>query len=393
MTSEISPEPELVYETNDTFDSLNLREDLMRGIYSHGFEKPSAIQKIAINPIIKGRDVIGQAQSGTGKTGTFAIAMLQLTDTSKSDTQGLIIVPTRELAIQIKDVTNSIGSYCNVNIHCCIGGQNVKADEDALRKGKHIVVGTPGRVYHMIKDGLIKLNNIKLLIIDEADVMLEKGFKEQLYEIFSLGFPKSMQIALFSATLTDQTYEIANKFMNEPVRISVKKEDVNLAGIRQYKINLIKDEHKFNTLLDLYKFISISQAIIFCNNKQKVITLAAELTDLKLSMTFLHGEMTQEERNKIMRQFRDGVFRILISTDLTARGIDIQQVSLVINYDIPTNKENYMHRIGRTGRYGRKGVALNFITDRDESLVKDIEEFYHIKIDELPDNIDGIFEV
>jgi translation initiation factor 4A len=244
----------------------------------------------------------------------------------------------------------------------------------------------------MINKGSIALKNIKLMIIDEADAMLEKGFKDQLYEIFRLGFPEQMQIALFSATLTPQTIEIANKFMRNPVKIEVKKEEVNLAGIDQFKINMSKDEHKFATLLDLYKFISVKQAIIYANNKNKVVSLAAELTDHKLSMTFMHGEMTQEERNKIMGDFRSGKYRILITTDLLARGIDIQQVSLVINYDIPTNRENYVHRIGRTGRYGRKGVALNFITDRDAAQIKDIEEFYQIAIKELPADINGIFE-
>jgi translation initiation factor 4A len=244
----------------------------------------------------------------------------------------------------------------------------------------------------MINKGSIALKNIKLMIIDEADAMLEKGFKDQLYEIFRLGFPEQMQIALFSATLTPQTIEIANKFMRNPVKIEVKKEEVNLAGIDQFKINMSKDEHKFATLLDLYKFISVKQAIIYANNKNKVVSLAAELTDHKLSMTFMHGEMTQEERNKILGDFRSGKYRILITTDLLARGIDIQQVSLVINYDIPTNRENYVHRIGRTGRYGRKGVALNFITDRDAAQIKDIEEFYQIAIKELPADINGIFE-
>ena len=380
-------------ERHETFDSMNLSDAILRGIYSYGFEKPSAIQQVAIGPIIQGFDVIAQAQSGTGKTGTFTIATLQKINFDLLEPQGLIIVPTRELALQINKVIDNIGSYCNVKVYCCIGGQDVRSDEEALRRGKHIVVGTPGRMYHMINKGMIKLNNIKLLIIDEADQMLEKGFKDQLYEIFRLGFPETMQIALFSATLTDHTMEIANKFMRNPKKITINKEEVNLAGITQYKINLSKDEHKFSTLIDLYKFISIKQAIIYCNNKNKVVQLAAELADLKLSMTFMHGEMTQEERNVIMKDFRDGKSRILITTDLLARGIDIQQVSLVINYDIPINRENYIHRIGRTGRYGRKGVALNFITDRDEQQIKEIEAYFSIKINELPESLDGIFDV
>jgi translation initiation factor 4A len=375
----------------ESFDEMNLNEDILRGIYGYGFDKPSAIQKIAIDPIIKRKDMIAQAQSGTGKTGAFTIGSLQLIDFNLLEPQVIVIAPTRELAIQISKVFTGIGEYCKVKTVTCIGGINARVDEDALKEGRHVVVGCPGRIYHMINKGIFKLKNIKQLVIDEADVMLERGFKEQLYEIFSLGFPESMKIALFSATLTSDTYAIANQFMKNHINIAVKKEDVNLAGIQQYKIGLVKDEHKFATLIDLYKFISIKQAIIYCNNKSRVITLASELNELKLSMTFVHGDMEQIERNKIMSEFRDGKYRILISTDLLARGIDIQQVSLVINYDIPLSKENYMHRIGRTGRYGRKGIALNFVTDRDNEQLKDIEEKYHISISELPNDVSNIF--
>lgn len=375
----------------ESFDEMNLNEELLRGIYANGFDKPSPIQKIAIDPIIKRRDMIAQAQSGTGKTGAFTVGSLQIIDFNLLEPQIICIAPTRELAIQISKVFNQIGSYCNVKTVTCIGGINARLDEEALKEGRHVVVGCPGRIYHMINKGIFKLKNIKQLVIDEADVMLEKGFKEQLYEIFSLGFPETMKIALFSATLTVDTYAIANQFMKNHVNIAVKKEDVNLAGIAQYKIGLVKDEHKFGTLIDLYKFISIKQAIIYCNNKSRVITLASELNELKLSMTFVHGDMEQTERNKIMGEFRDGKYRILISTDLLARGIDIQQVSLVINYDIPLNKENYMHRIGRTGRFGRKGIALNFVTDRDDSQLKDIETFYNLSVNELPNDVSNIF--
>lgn len=393
MTNQTNASSQDDYQVYNSFDAMDIKEDILRGIYAHGFEKPSAIQARAIKPIIEGRDVIAQAQSGTGKTGTFAISLLQTIDFENKTPQGLIILPTRELAIQVTNVINSIGSYCNINVHTCIGGQNVRSDEEKLRQGVHIVVGTPGRIYHMIKDRIIGLNNMKLLIIDEADAMLEKGFKDQLYEIFNLGFPETMQISLFSATLTDQTYEIANKFLRNPIKISVKKEEVNLSGIRQYKVNVVKEEYKFNTLLDIRKFISVSQAFIFCNSKQRVITLASELSDMKQSMAFIHGDMEQPERTKIMDEFRRGLYRILISTDMNARGIDVQQVSLVINYDIPYNRENYMHRIGRCGRFGRKGVALNFITEKDEPQMKEIEQYYNLAISELPAELTGIFDV
>jgi len=380
-------------ERYETFDEMNLSEDILRGIYANGFERPSVIQQIAIKPIIEGNDLIGQAQSGTGKTGTFSIALLQRINFKIIEPQAIVLCPTRELAIQTRKVINDLGEYCNVKCHICIGGQDVQADQEALRRGQHVIVGTPGRIYDMIKRKALKLDNLIQLVIDEADVMLEKGFKEQLYEIFTLGFPENMKIALFSATLTEQTYAIADKFMKNPLKITINNEEVNLSGINQYKICLTKDEHKLDTLMDLYKFLSIKQAIIYCNNKNKVISLAAELSTNQISMTYMHGEMTQDERNKIMSEFRNGKFRILITTDLLARGIDVQQVSLVINYDFPVNRENYIHRIGRTGRYGRKGVALNFVLERDEPAIREVETYYKLAIGELPDNLNGIFDV
>jgi translation initiation factor 4A len=381
------------YDTFETFESMKLNENILRGIYAYGFEKPSPIQNIAIKPIIDKRDMIAQAQSGTGKTGAFTIGSLQLIDFNLIEPQVLVMAPTRELAQQINNVFKNIGDYCNIKTIECIGGGDAKKNEYDFKEGCHAVIGTPGRIFHMINVGAFKLLKIKQLIIDEADNMLEKGFKEQLYEIFSLGFPEKMKIALFSATLTPDTYAIADKFMKNYIKIAVKKEDVTLEGIEQYYIKMTKEEYKIGTLIDLWKLISIKQAIVYCNNKNKVITLATELneiSDIKFSLTFIHGDMEQMERNKIMKDFRAGKYRVLISTDLLARGIDIQQVSLVINYDIPINKENYMHRIGRTGRYGRKGVALNFITDRDEENIKTIETYYDLKINELPGDVSNI---
>jgi translation initiation factor 4A len=223
--------------------------------------------------------------------------------------------------------------------------------------------------------------------------MLDRGFKDQIYEIFRKGLPNSTQIALFSATWTKESQEIANKFMNNPTKIMVKKEKLTLEGIKQYKILLKKEEYKFGALYDLYKAISINQSIIYCNNRKKVEDLVANLAEQKISMVCLHGDMPQSEREKIMKDFASGSARILITTDLLARGIDVQQLSLVINYDIPNNRENYIHRIGRTGRFGRKGVALNFITEKDEALLNDIEQFYNTSISELPENINVLLDV
>jgi translation initiation factor 4A len=391
MTSENLNEIDVT--TFESFDDMGLSENTLRGIYAHGFEKPSAIQKQAIVPIIKGHDIIAQAQSGTGKTGTFAIASLELIDFNILEPQILVLAPTRELAQQHSNVFKIIGNYTTLRVATLIGGTEIREDIENLRNGCHAVIGCPGRIFHMINIGSFKLDKMKLLIIDEADSMLDKGFKEQLYEIFNFGFPDTMKISLFSATLNEDTYAIANKFMRNPVKISLNKDEVTLEGIKQYRINLQKEEHKFGTLIDIYKFISIKQAIIYCNSKSKVITLASELNELKISMIFIYAEMDQKERNKNMKDFRDGKYKILISTDLTARGIDIQQVSLVINYDVPMKRETYIHRIGRSGRMGRKGIALSFVTEREKAQIEDIEAFYVTTIDELPEDVSNIFNI
>jgi translation initiation factor 4A len=390
-----STENDVEIEVYESFDSMNLDEKTLRGIYSYGFERPSAIQQRVIKPILNGNDVIGQAQSGTGKTGSFVIPMIQIINyeepTANGFIQGLIMGPTRELANQIQTVAIGIGEYYKIKVYSAIGKMDINEDKRALNDGIHLVVGTPGRIFDLINRKMLKLDNIKLLVIDEADVMLEHGFREQLYEIFNMGFPSTMKVALFSATMTADTHAIADKFMKNPIKITLQKEEVNLAGIQQYRVPVVKEDYKFDTLLDLMKIISISQAIIFCNTKQKVMTLLQNLIDMKQSIICIHSEMEQKERNDIMKKFRTGEYRILISTDITARGIDVQQVSLVINYDIPRNRENYMHRIGRCGRFGRKGVALNFVTESDAEQMKSIDEFYHLGITNLPEDVKGVF--
>jgi translation initiation factor 4A len=263
-------------------------------------------------------------------------------------------------------------------------------DINALKNGQHIVVGTPGRIYDMINRNVLILNNLKMLILDEADQMLDRGFKAQIYEIFNLGIPEETQIGLFSATWTPEADEIAKKFMRNPVVIKVQKDALTLDGIKQFKVDVKNEEYKYGVLVDLYRVISIKQAVIFCNLKKKIDEVAAKLKADNLSMICLHGEMEQKERDKIMKEFRNGTTRILLTTDLLARGIDIQQVSLVINYDIPNNKEMYIHRIGRSGRFGRKGVAINFVTDKEAPALADIESHYQTSISELPSDLDTV---
>jgi len=380
------------YETGgevfESFDDMGLKEEILRGIYAYGFEKPSAIQKRAVVPLAKGKDIIAQAQSGTGKTATFTIGILQQLDMSLKECQALILAPTRELAQQIQRVVLAIGDYLEVRCHACVGGTLVRDDIDILRNGVHMVVGTPGRVYDMLsrKERPLKPDYIKVLVLDEADEMLSRGFKDQIYDIFQ-ALPSTIEVGLFSATMPQDALELTTKFMRNPTRILVKKEQLTLEGIKQYYVAVEREEWKLDTLCDLYDTLNITQCVIFCNSRRKVDWLTDNLRSRDFTVSSTHGDLTSKEREVILSEFRTGSSRILITTDLLARGIDVQQVSLVINYDLPHNLENYLHRIGRSGRFGRKGVAINFVTKEDERILREIEQFYNTHIDEMPANI------
>jgi len=389
--STISRDGDQVIESNwtevmETFDDMALNEQLLRGVYAYGFEKPSAIQQRAIMPCVKGRDVIAQAQSGTGKTATFAISILQNIDLTNPQCQAMILAPTRELAQQIQKVVLALGDYMQVTCHACIGGTSVSNDRSKLEAGQQIIVGTPGRVYDMISRRSLRVDSLKMFVLDEADEMLSRGFKQQIYDVFK-NVPGNVQVVLLSATMPPEVLDVTKNFMRDPVRILVRKEELTLEGIRQFFINVDKEEWKFDTLCDLYSTLSIAQSIIFCNTRRKVDFLTQKMTEKDHVVSHMHADMDQQEREMIMREFRSGSSRVLITTDLLARGIDVQQVSLVINYDLPNNRENYIHRIGRGGRLGRKRNTINFVTKDDFRLMKDIEQYYNTKIEEMPTNI------
>jgi len=368
------------------FEAMALREDLLRGIYAYGFERPSAIQQRAIQPIVAGRDVIAQSQSGTGKTAVFCIGMLQVLDSAKNETQMLTLSPTRELAEQTQKVCLALGDYMNVQCHACIGGKSIGEDIRRLDYGVQIVSGTPGRVFDMIKRRNLRTRNLKLLVIDEADEMLNRGFKEQIYDIYRY-LPPSTQVVLVSATMPQEVLDMTRKFMNEPVRVLVKRDDLTLEGIKQFFVAVEREEWKFDTLCDLYDTLTITQAVIFCNTKRKVDWLANKMREANFTVSAMHGDMPQRERDSIMSEFRSGASRVLIATDIWGRGLDVQQVSLVICYDLPNNRELYIHRIGRSGRFGRKGVAINFVKNDDVRILRDIEQYYSTQIDEMPMNV------
>ena len=380
-------EEELDYNNiiTSSFDDLEIGQNLLRGIYGAGYETPSVIQQKAIKPLIDGRDIIAQAQSGTGKTATFSIGVLQNIDKNLNKIQAVILAHTRELALQIKDVITNLSQFMELNINLSVGGTTVRSNIDELLKNPHIVIGTPGRVLDMINKKALDTKYLKLMVLDEADEMLSKIFANQIYDIFRF-LPNNIQVGLFSATMTPEFFRLSDCFMRNPVRILVKNEDLTLEGIRQYYINLEHNEYKFETLCDLYDLCSISQTIIYCNSRTMVEELFNKLSKDNFPATCIHGDLSQDERNKIMTEFRNGTTRILISTDLLSRGIDIQQISLVINYDIPHNIESYIHRIGRSGRFGRKGTSINFLTRYDVKKMKEIEEYYNTIIEELPAN-------
>jgi len=388
----MSDKSEAVFESSSgvepitTFDAMGLKEELLRGIYAYGFEKPSAIQQRAILPILKGRDVIAQSQSGTGKTTIFCVGVLQSINAKSRETQALVLSPTRELATQSRNVLMAFGDYMNVTVHACIGGKSLGDDIRALQAGVQVVSGTPGRVHDMIQRRYLQTKKLKMLVLDEADELLSRGFKEQLYDIYRY-LPPSTQVVLVSATLPHDVLEMTTKFMNDPVRILVKRDELTLEGIKQFFVAVEKEEWKFDTLTDLYDILTITQAVIFCNTRVKVDWLTTKMRDANFTVSAMHGDMPQKERDEIMSEFRAGKSRVLIATDVWGRGIDVQQVSLVINYDLPVSRELYIHRIGRSGRFGRKGVAINFVKSEDIRILRDIEQYYGTQIDEMPMNV------
>ena len=371
-----------------SWEDLEAKLPLLRGIYNHGFETPSPIQKQAIGPIFDKKDIIAQAQSGTGKTGCFVIGTLQLIDTKKNTTQAMLLSPTRELAVQTKQVLDALGSqFSDLRTQLLIGGTSTEEDIRQLNSGSrpHVVIGCPGRVNDMLKRKRLDAKNIIFLVLDEADEMLSSGFKEQVYNIFQF-MTHNIQVALFSATMPPELNSLTDRFMRNPIKILVKAEMLTLEGITQYYVALDNDDQKYETLKDIYGTISMSQCIIYCNSVKRVSDLyEAMLTD-NFPVCQIHSSMEKEARMRSYNEFKSGKHRVMISSNVTARGIDVQQVSTVINFDVPKCVHTYLHRIGRSGRWGRKGVGINFITQRDIHQIKELEQYYGTKITELTDN-------
>ena len=384
----------------ENFDDLSKLIDLkiIRGVMSYGFEEPSPIQQKAIKPLLSSFDLIAQAQSGTGKTATFCIGTLGRIDFTKNETQAVVLAHTLELAQQIEHVFTNIGKYTDLRLATAVKTTTVRENIDILLGRNnpegllpHVVIGTPGRVLDMIKKSAINVDTLRVLICDEADELLSDGFILQIKEIIG-SITEKTQIGLFSATMDTNFFKLTEKFLRNPINILIKKENLTLEGIKQFYIDCEKNDFKFETLCDLYSLFSTCQTIIYCNYHQSVEILAKKMQEQDFKVSYIHGGMNIAEREDAMKKFRNLTTRVLISTDLLGRGIDVQQVSIVINYDIPFKSEAYIHRIGRSGRHGRTGTAINFTTNNDIKRMNDIEKYYETRILPLPSDMASVFQ-
>lgn len=370
------------------FEKINLKDNLLRGIFGFGFEQPSQIQQKSILPIIKRRDMIAQATSGSGKTGAFTIGTLQIIDETVPKIQAILVAPTRELAAQINAVISTIGTHLKIKTCLSVGGIRVTENIESA-KDSHVLVGTPGRICDLLEQKVFDKRYIKILVMDEADELLRPDFIGQIKTIVR-HIPRDSQICLYSATMPKELMDITPYFLNNPVEILVKAEELSLEGIKQYYVNVEREEWKFDTLLDIYKSLKITQSIIFVNTIEKCMFIYNRLLENNHTVSVIHGQLTPEERNEVMKAFRLGTCRILLATDILSRGIDVQHVNTVINYDLPVKNESYLHRIGRSGRYGRKGVAINLVTDRSRRQLDDITRMYGATINELPADVSSL---
>ena len=380
---------ELSYYNSFEDEELGLNELVLKGIYNYGYEKPSPIQRVAIKPIIDKRDVVIQSHSGTGKTATFIIGLLQLMDQNIHEPQCIVISNTRELADQTYKVFKQLSFYTDIKCNLCIGGDlQHKYTTDSIKE--QVIIGTPGRISDLLNKNIINKESIRLIIIDEADDVLSNSFRKQIKKIFQQ-IPKECQVVLVSATIPPEMSSLLEHIMKPNyMSILVKDDELTLDGIKQFYIH-IDEQYKLSALMDLYKYMDIGQAIVYCNKKNKADELKYALMEKDFSTSILHGDLMQKEREEIMIDFRSGKTRLLITTDILSRGIDIQQVSLVINFDMPKYPQTYIHRIGRSGRFGRKGCAINFVTRKEKNILGFIQKIYNTEIIPLPAMVQDLF--
>eukprot|EP00158_Paraphelidium_tribonemae_P007893 Partr_v1_DN28388_c2_g1_i5_m79109 putative ATPdependent RNA helicase len=363
------------------FEDYLLKRELLMGIFEAGFEKPSPIQEEAIPIALAGRDILARAKNGTGKTAAFTIPVLEKIDTSLPYIQALILVPTRELALQTAQVCKNLGKHLNAQVMTTTGGTSLKDDIIRLDSPVHVLVATPGRVLDLGGRQIAKLDKCKLMVMDEADKLLSIEFQPVIEQIIAL-LNADRQILLFSATFPVAVQAFKDKFLSKAYEINLM-EELTLRGITQYYA-YVEERQKVHCLNTLFSKLQINQSIIFCNSTQRVELLARKITELGYSCFFIHARMPQHQRNRIFHEFRSGKCRNLVCTDLFTRGIDIQAVNVVINFDFPKNSETYLHRIGRSGRFGHLGLAVNLITYDDRFNLYKIEQELGTEIKPIP---------
>ena len=372
-----------VIESNaivESFQEVGISEAILKGLAAMGFEKPSPIQAQGIPPVLAGHDVIGQAQTGTGKTAAFGIPVLERIDTSLNVTQALILCPTRELAVQVSEELRKIGKYLpQVKIEAIYGGDSIERQIRSLRRGVHIVVGTPGRVMDHLERGTLEFDNVRMMVLDEADEMLDMGFREDIESILT-DMPQDRQTILFSATMSKPIMAITRKFQNDPVLIKVVRNELTNQNIEQVYFE-VKPQAKVEVMTRLIDMHALKSLLVFCNTKRKVDEIVEELQLRGYAAEGLHGDLRQQQRNNVMSKFKAGVTTILVATDVAARGIDVSGLDAVINHDIPMDEEYYVHRIGRTGRAGMSGKAFSLVARDEKYRLKGIEAYAKAKIE------------
>eukprot|EP00056_Hartaetosiga_gracilis_P017953 m.716 g.716 ORF g.716 m.716 type:complete len:478 (+) comp625_c0_seq1:328-1761(+) len=370
----------------DSFEDMGLPDNVLRGVYNHGFENPTPIQKIAIKPVMEGRDMVIQAQAGQGKTGAFVIGSLGHVDVSDQRCQVLVLSPTRELAEQTAEVTEALCQYTNIGIRSLIGGRSSREDSNALRSNPYQMIGgTIGRVLHMIGNGSLDTTNLKVLVLDEADVLLT-NFNDSCREVMKY-VPNNVQVLLVTATATPEMLRLSKQLLQNPINILMDDVELKLGTIKQYYIDVETDEDKYSAICDLFEMFTLTQTIIFLSRRRVAMDLYHRLTEDNFPTSMISGDMNQDERMAVMKEFREGKSRVLLATDIVARGIDVQQISMVVNHSLPQNDEDYIHRVGRSGRLNRKGVALNLLNRWDRDNMQRIKERYALQIEPLPQDI------
>lgn len=383
---DLRPQTEDVTKTKGVeFEDLYLRRDLLMGIFEAGFERPSPIQEEAIPIALTGRDILARAKNGTGKTGAFVIPTLEKTNVKLNRIQALILVPTRELALQTSQVCKTLGKHTGIQIMVTTGGTTLKDDILRLQETVHVIVGTPGRILDLAGKGVADLSHCKTFVMDEADKLLSPEFTVVIEELLSY-LHKERQVMLFSATFPMIVKDFKDKHMVKPYEINLM-EELTLQGVTQYYA-FLEERQKVHCLNTLFSKLQINQAIIFCNSTNRVELLARKITDIGYSCFYSHAKMLQQHRNRVFHDFRNGVCRNLVCSDLLTRGIDIQAVNVVINFDFPKNAETYLHRIGRSGRFGHRGIAINLITFENRFDLYRIEQELGAEIQPIPAVID-----